>query len=220
MKRILLLGFCVIAVVFFLNSTIACNVVHGSGKLISEKRDLSGFTGIEAGGAIDIEVTQADSYSVEIEADKNLMPHVRTTVESGTLKISTEDMNFDFFDHSTVHVKISMPKLSSFELAGASKGIAKNIKTDKLSLDVSGASKLIVAGTASSVNSEISGASKLEAKDLIADNVEVDCAGASKAYVHANATLKISAAGASNVIYSGSAKVSEESSGASSVERE
>jgi hypothetical protein len=220
MKRPLLFSFCAISAIIFLSFNASCNVVHGSGKIITEKRALSGFTAIDAGGAIEVEVSQSDSYLVEVEADDNIMPRILTIVENGTLNISMQDKDFDFFNNATVHVKVSMPKISGIELSGASHGIAKNIKTDKLNLEVSGASKLIVSGTASELNSEVSGASKLDAKDLIADNAEVECAGASKAIVHANTTLKIEAEGASKVIYSGSPKVTEESSGASSIAQE
>ncbi|MFI5263202.1 MAG: head GIN domain-containing protein [Candidatus Kapaibacterium sp.] len=215
MKRLLLLSFFAISFIAFVGFNAACNIVHGSGKMASEKRPLTGFTGIEAGGAVDLEVSQSDSYSVEVTADDNILHKITTRVENGTLKIEMPEM--DFFDNSTVHVKVSLPKLSALELAGASHGVAKNIKTDKLDLEVSGASKMIITGTAAELNTEVSGASKLDAKELITDNAVVECAGASKATVHANTSLKIEAAGASKVIYSGSAKVTEESSGASSI---
>ncbi len=218
MKRILLVSFCVISAVIFLTFNVACSIVHGSGKMASEKRTLSGFTAIAAGGAVELEVSQSDSYSVEVTADDNILPKIITKVENETLKI--EMPNMDFFDNSTVYVKVSLPKLSSLELGGASHGILKDIKTDKLNLEISGASKLMVNGTVAQLNSEVSGASKLDAKELIADNAEIECRGASKALIHANATLNINAEGASRVIYSGSPKVSQETSGASSIAQE
>jgi hypothetical protein len=220
MKRILLFTLCVISSVALLSAITACNVVHGSGVMASEKRDLSGFTSIEAGGAVDLDVTQSDSYSVEVTADKSMLARVFTTVENGALKIEMKEGDFDFLDNSTVHVKVSLPKLSSLHLAGASRGIAKNIITDKLSLEISGASKLQVNGTVAQLISEVSGASKLEAKELIAENAEVECLGASKAHIHANTTLKIDAEGASKVVYSGSPKVTQEISGASNIAQE
>ena len=220
MKRLLLFSFIAISAFAFVGFNAACNVVHGSGKIITEKRVLSGFTAIDAGGAIELEVSQSDSYSVEVEADDNIMPKILTTVENGTLRISMQDKDFDFDKNATVHVKVSMPQISGIELSGASHGIAKNIKTDKLSLEVSGASKFMISGTASELNSEVSGASKLEAKELLADNASVECSGASKAHVHANTSLKIDVAGASKVTYSGSPKVTQASSGASSIAQE
>jgi hypothetical protein len=215
MKRILLFSFFALSILFLLSFNVSCIGMQGSGRIISEKRTLSGFTAIEAGGAVDVEVSQSDSYSVEVSTDDNILPNIITKVEGETLHISRQDK--DFFNNSTVHVKISLPKLSAIELSGASRGIANNIKSDKLNLEVSGASRLLMNGTVSELQSEVSGASKLDAKGLIADNVEIECSGASKAHVQANTSLKISAAGASKVVYSGTPKVVEESSGASSI---
>jgi len=200
MKRPLLFAFFALSTLVFLSLNVACNVVHGSGVMAKEKRDVTGFTAIDAGGAMDLEVSQSDTYSVEVQADKNMIHRVLTSVENGTLKIEMSTGDFDFLDNPNVHVKVSLPKISALGLAGASSGIAKNIKSDKLNLEISGASKMIISGTATELISEVS--------------------GASKAIVHANTSLKIDAAGASKVIYSGSAKVTQESSGASSVSQE
>jgi hypothetical protein len=218
MKRNLLFSFFTICVIFLLGFNISCTRAQGSGRIITEKRTLSGFTAIEVGGAIEVEVSQSDSHSVEVSADDNILPTIITKVDGDILKIERHEG--DLFNSSTVHVKISLPTLSGLELSGASHGSAKNIKTDKLNLEISGASKLIVSGTVSELQSEVSGASKLDAKGLVADNIEIECAGASKAMVHANISLKINAEGASKVVYSGSPKVIEESSGASSIAQE
>jgi hypothetical protein len=218
MKQILLFSVCAIPVLILSSFNVSCIGVQGSGKIITENRTLSGFMAIEARSAIDLEVSQSDGYSVAVSADDNILPKVITKVEDGTLKIEVN--NGDLFNSFTVHVKISLPKLSAVELSGASHGIAKNIQTDKLRLEISGASKLIASGTASELYSEVSGASKLEAMDLMTNNAEVECSGASKAHVHATTTLKINAEGASKVVYSGTPKVTEESSGASIIAQE
>jgi len=218
MKRILPVSFYVFCAILLLGFTVSCVGVQGSGRIATEKRALTGFTAIEASGAIDVDITQSDSYSVEVSADDNILPKIITKVEGETLLI--ERNGDDFFNSSTVHVKISLPKLAALELSGASDGTAKNIKADKLNLEISGASKLIVSGTVTELHSEVSGASKLEAKDLVADNAEIECSGASKAHMHATTSLKINAGGASKVVYSGTPRVIEESSGASSIAQE
>ena len=218
MKRILPVSFFALCAIVLLGFSVSCIGVQGSGKIVTEKRALSGFTAIEAGGAIDLEISQSDSYSVEVSADDNILPKIITNVDGETLRI--ERKGEDFFTSSTVHVKISLPKLTAVELSGASEGIAKNITSDKLHLEVSGASKFLMSGKVSELHSEVSGASKLEAKDLVADNAEIECSGASKAHMHATSSLKISAEGASKVLYSGTPRIIEESSGASSIAQE
>jgi len=238
MKKLLLLGLFVLTVGAIAATTIACSQIRGSGKIVSEKRSLSGFTGIDAGGAIELQVTQGNNFSVEVQTDDNIMPFVQTTVEDGTLHIFTKDHSD--INETTIIVKVSLPKLESLALSGASKGTASQVNTDDLHLKVSGASKLSLEGTAKKVDITASGASKLsingtavdvackvsgassvKAQEFKAQNVKVDCSGASKSQVYASSTIAIDASGASSVAYSGTATVtSQETSGASSISKE
>ncbi|MEP7235587.1 MAG: head GIN domain-containing protein [Ignavibacteriota bacterium] len=218
MKRLFLFSGILVSVFFCLSYTTACSIVHGSGKMITEKRALSGFSGVAAGGAIELELSQADSYSVEVEADENVIGKVQTFVENGTLKIEMKET--DLFENTKVHVKVTTPVINLIGIRGASRGNARDIKTEKLNIEVSGASKLVVTGTAKQVNSEVSGASKLDAKNLISEIASVECSGASTAKVHVNTSLKIDAAGASNVTYSGNPQITKETRGASNIAQE
>jgi hypothetical protein len=238
MKKLLLLGLFILAVGAVSATTIACSEIRGSGKIISEKRSLTGFTGVDAGGAIELQVTKGNNYSVEVQTDDNIMPFVQTTIEDGTLHIYTKDHSD--INETTIIVKVSLPKLELLALSGASTGTASQVNTDDLHLKVSGASKLSLDGTAKKVDITASGASKLsingtavdvackvsgassvKAQEFKAENVKVDCSGASKSQVYASSTIAIDASGASSVAYSGNATVtSQETSGASSISKE
>jgi hypothetical protein len=213
MKRILLFSTFSAFIILCLILDSACSKVQGSEKLLTEKRTLNGFTAIDASNAIEVEITQSDMYSVEVQADDNIIADVITTVENGTLKI--EMKKGEHFTNSTVLVKVSIPKLTAISLSGASHGAVKQVKAEKLDLLISGASKLIATGDVSELNTVISGASRLDAKELISKDASVECHGASTAHIFANASLKINANGASKVTYSGKAIVTRESSGAS-----
>ncbi|HET9135848.1 MAG TPA: head GIN domain-containing protein, partial [Candidatus Kapabacteria bacterium] len=208
MKKLLLLGLFILAVGAVSATTIACSEIRGSGKIISEKRSLSGFTGIDAGGAVELQVTQGNEFSVEVQTDDNIMPLIQTTVEDGTLHIFTKDHTS--INETQIIVKVSLPKLESLALSGASKGTASQVNSDdlhlkvsgasKLSLDgsakkmdvtASGASKLSINGTAVDLSCKVSGASSVKAQELKAQNVKVDCSGASKSQVYASSTISI-----------------------------
>ncbi len=212
----MILVVCSIAFVTYGISVIDGNSIKGSGKLVKESRSVTDFTGIEAGGAVKLDVTNSSSYSVEVEADDNLMSYVETKVTHGVLVIGMKDGYS--YNNSTIHVHVSLPTLHSLEISGASEGTASNISTDKLSLELSGASHLNIDGKASKLTCEVSGASSLKAGDLMAENVSVECSGASSSYVYASSSLTVDASGASKVSYSGNpADVTRESSGASSI---
>jgi hypothetical protein len=189
--------------------------VRGSGAMKTETRDVSGFSAIDVSGAFEVEIVAQKDFSVEVEADDNLLELIKTEVDGDTLKIRSEK---SIKSGSPLKIRISAPNIESLDLSGASKINLVNLSSDSLHLDSSGASKIKIEGTTKTFEVEMSGASKLDAENLKAENVSVDSSGASSAYVYVTGELKADLSGATNVTYSGSPKnVQKKISGASSV---
>lgn len=201
---------------------VGCNTggfrgVEGSGNEKSEMRNLSGFKKIEAQGAVSLVVDAQKDFSVEIEADDNLLPLIKTEVSGDTLKISTEER---ISPKTKISVKISMPELASLNISGASKAEVANVKTDSLKLEASGASKINISGEANKLESDATGASSIDAESLMVTDANVKASGASNTTVSATTDLNADASGASKIYYTGEPKnLSPKSSGASSVKK-
>lgn len=191
--------------------------IHGSGNSGSETRNVSGFTKIQTGGAINVEVSAQKDFSVVVEGDDNLLQFIKTETSGDTLKIYTEDK---INPKSRIIVKISMPAIDEAEVSGASNAVISNVQSESLKLEASGASKITVDGTATNLKSETSGASGIYADSLNVENADVEANGASKTVVSANNELKADASGASSIYYTGEPKnLVSKSSGASSVKK-
>lgn len=191
--------------------------VQGSGTSKSETRNVSGFTRIDAGGAINVEVAAQKDFSVVVEADDNLLTNIKTEVSGDTLKIYSEDR---ISPKTRINVVISMPALVGLDVSGASSGSVAGVKADSLELKASGASKIKIDGTAKQLNADASGASTIEAENLSVEDADVDASGASKTTVAATNDLKVNASGASKISYVGEPKsLKQNSSGASSVSK-
>lgn len=189
--------------------------VQGSGVLATERRDVSGFKGVEVGGVIQVEITARKDYSLEISADDNILPMVKTYASNGVLKIESDGR---FSNSNPIRVRVSAPSIESIEASGASKVSASNLKIASLSVDTSGASKVNLTGEASNVTIEVSGASNVDAESLRAENVDVDASGASVVSVFAVNRLLSDASGASRITYTGNpAAVEKKASGASRI---
>ncbi len=203
-------------------SAISCSYgnmlgVQGSGNSKSEKRNVSDFTGVDAGGAMTVEITAQKDFSVEVEADDNLLSLIKTEVSGGTLKISMKDR---ISPKNKIRIKISMPELNDLDISGATNALVSNVKTDSLRLEASGASKISVNGEANSLESDASGASSIDAVNLKVEDAEVEASGASNTTVSATNKLKADASGASTIYYTGEPKnLSQKTSGASSIKR-
>jgi len=197
------------------NFSVNVGGVKGSGNVQNETRHVADFDAIEVGGVFDVEVVAQKEFSVEIEADDNLLQFIRTEVKGGTLEISTDK---SISPKNAIRVRISAPDIDKVQTSGASKLSLSNVKNDSLKVYASGASKLKVDGETRDLEIELSGASKIEAESLKAENVDVDGSGASCVSVNVSGDLKADLSGASKVTYTGNPRNLEKStSGASSV---
>ncbi len=191
--------------------------VQGSGTAKSEQRNVSGFSKIDAGGAVNLEITTQGNFGVTVEADDNLLQYIKTDVSSGTLKIYSEGR---ISPKTGINIKISMPELSGLDISGASKANVANAKADSLELKASGASKIKIEGVAKSVKTDASGASSIDAENLRVENADVDSSGASKVTVSPSNDLSADASGASSIYYTGEPKnIKQDASGASSIKK-
>jgi hypothetical protein len=189
--------------------------VSGSGNVVTDKRDLAGFNAIDVGGIFKVEITAQKDYSVEVVADDNLQPIIKTEMDGDVLRIKADK---HIKSHEPILVRISAPDIENIEATGASNVNVSNIKNAVLGIDTSGASKVSLQGETERLNIEVSGASNINAEGLKADNARVDASGASKVSVFAVSDLWADASGASKVVYTGTPKnFTNKTSGASSI---
>ena len=167
---------------------------------ITETRNVSGFSAIEAGSVFDITVNKADTESLVIEADETVMPFVRTEVKNGVLKLYLKDNHKAKNIRTPLKATIGVRELDKIILSGACKLTSDdvfdvrnfdirlsgactmkfNVKTGKLEADLSGASNLNLTAEAEKVKFDLSSASNLRLQ-LNANKAAFDMSGACKA---------------------------------------
>lgn len=191
------------------------SAVKGSSVAGSETRSANGFSGIAVGGVFQVEITAGKDFSVEVEADDNLLPYIKTEVEGNVLHIeATERIN----SHTPLRVRISAPDIDGVDASGASKFSIIGIDNSSLKIDTSGASKVKIEGETAEIRIEVSGASSIDAESLTARTAVVDASGASSVNLFVTERLVSDASGASKISYSGSpSSVEKKTSGASSI---
>ena len=187
----------------------------GSGNSASEKRGVSGFTAVEVSGVFQVEIVAGKEYSIEIQADDNILPLIETNVSGDTLRIGLEH---SVKTRNDMIVRITAPNIKRVQASGAAKINASGIKNDSFSVDTSGASKVVLIGETAKLDIHVSGASNIDAEQLPAVNVNIDSSGASKIAVNATGELHTQASGASRITYTGNPRsVDNHTSGASSI---
>jgi len=210
----------------------------GSGKIVSEMRQLQGVTGISIEYPADVLIQQGSAESVKIEADDNLVPQISNTVKNGTLVIRN-NVNWAQRVNPTKKVKITITvkDLNSIDLSGAGTVRVEKLNTQALSVDVSGAGDLTINqlnatsidcdlsgagsialnGTTGKLKLAISGVGDFDGSKLLSKTVTAEISGTGSASVHASDTLDAQISGTGSIDYYGSPSVSKHVSGLGSV---
>jgi hypothetical protein len=192
------------------------NSIKGSGKVMTETRQVKGFDKIELHGTGKLLIEQGDTDSLTITTDDNLLKHISTEVWGSTLTIRTKDLvSLDPSDGVTY--KVVVKKLTALHLSGGTEVDAKRIKADSFSISVSGAASIRISGEATRQEIVISGAGEYDGSDFKSRNASITVSGAGEAVVAASDNLEVNISGAGDVKYIGDPKVDQQVSGAGSI---
>ncbi len=211
----------------------------------AEMRQVSTFNKISVSNSFDVYITQSSQEGLAISASKpEYRDRIKTKVENGVLIIRWEnDKKFwKGFSGDKIKLKvyISVKELERLSVSGACDVfMEEGIKSDKLGINLSGASDLKgkvdvknlvvnlsgasdmdIIGKAETVDVDVSGASDFKSFELTTDICSAEASGASSVSITVNKELNIHASGASSIKFKGGGMIkSIRTSGASSVSR-
>lgn len=190
---------------------------RGSGNVVTEKRGISGFKSVEVSGIFQVEIVSGKEYSVEVQADDNLIHLIETNVDGDSLKI---ELSEKASPKSDMIVRITAPNIERVETTGAAKVTANGISNESFAIESTGASKVSLSGETAKLDIDITGASLVDAEQMKAGDVDVKASGASKINVNVSGELHTEASGASRIVYSGEPRsIDNHASGASSISK-
>lgn len=211
--------------------------VRGEGPVKTENRSARDFHAVSLEIPALVEVSVAEQYAVEVHAQENLLPILKTEVEDGKLRI--------YFEKNVSHteglkVRISAPSFDELAIGGS--GTIKTLSTlsgERLKLEIggsgdieapqadvsnlqcaiSGSGNIKVGGKANDVKFEIAGSGDIAAKELTALTGSASIAGSGSVNCNVSQTLKASIAGSGDVFYLGSPSVDTDVSGSGKVKK-
>lgn len=232
MKKISIIA--AIALMFYSSCMIAGT--KGSGHVITKEYHETGFKNIDISSSMKVYLTQGDNYEVKIDAEDNILDLIVVKKEGDKLILKFKN-NVSVSPTKDIVIHITAPDFHELEASGAGGYVSTGlIKTNELSLglsgatkvkldvevnnimiDASGASKIILAGNANSLAIDGSGSTKVDAFDLKTQQTHIDISGAGNANVYAEKELNVEISGAGNVNYKGSPAITQDISGAGKI---
>ena len=215
--------------------------VAGSGVVQTESRRVADFNAISVEYPAEITIRQGSSESLEIEAEEEPTAAVKCRVRNGTLYLENSKQNWrERVDpREPVLISITVKDLNKVQFPTAGKLMIKGLKTDSLSISVSGAGdvtltevtagvlefslsgagNIVADGKSDSLRLQISGLGNFKGGDLQSQDADVQISGAGSATVWVESTLNASISGAGSIDYYGDPVVNERISGVGSVRK-
>ena len=215
----------------------SCQFRKGSGVIITEKRITGDFTGINAGGAFEVELKHGAATEVVAEADDNFMPYVQTMVSDGILKIGLKNL----YNYRNAHLKIyiTAPEIRDIMVSAlAEVTVVDQLKNEgmlkftssssgsiKAEVDAPGiesiassGSGIRLSGKTRTYRANVSSGAEIKAAGLLSENAEVSASSGGSALVHASISLSANASSGGSIRYHGGARVDKNISSGGRVE--
>ena len=212
--------------------------VKGSGNIKTETRNVKDFTGVKTATAIDIFLSQGDSFSVEVEADDNIIENIVTEVKDGVLSVYIDGINLTWASKRIVHVtmkEIDYIRASSagdvlgqtpikadvLKIRTSSAGDVKlEVFANKLDLGTSSSGDITLSGEADYLEASTSSAGDIKAYELTVKEADISASSAGDVKITVTERLIARASSAGDIYYMGNPeKVDARSSSAGDVVR-
>lgn len=211
--------------------------IDGNHDVISENRDATDFREIVSEGDFDVFLVQDSIFSVEVEAESNLMPYISTRVKGDILEIDTRnnrcldnDYPMSIFIHApdvesvliegSGYLSVEEYIVPEFYMAITGSGdIEANLITEYTRLDITGSGDAELWGTSIETEFNISGSGSIRAYDLVQENCFASISGSGDMYLFVTGLLDVKISGSGSIYYRGNPVVNTSISGSGSVIR-
>ena len=196
--------------------TVPFGGLRGSGDLITETRDVSGFDEIVVLGSGKVLVDVTGTESLEIEAEDNLIEFLTTEVVGGRLELGFESGQA-LSPRRDITYTITASQLNGVTIRGSGDIDASSIDTAAFTVEVSGSGNVTPVGTSDHLKVTISGSGRLNGTDLEATTGEVRVSGSGNVTVNVTDDLDIRVSGSGDVKYIGDPSLSTNISGSGDI---
>lgn len=209
----------------------------GNGVVATETRTVTEeFTEISASEGIDVFVTQADNFSIEVEADENIMELIGTDIKNGKLKVHA----IENIGRATKRVHVSLPEVTGlYASSGADLATRNVIRADKIyfdassgadikasvvaeeiEADTSSGSDIRLEGEADMLRADASSGSGIRAKDLAVKICYADASSGADIDLNVAESLVAEVSSGADISYTGNPTVEKNKSYSGSVHKD
>jgi hypothetical protein len=215
----------------------SCRKISGEGPVVTETRDVSGFTGIDLRMSGDVIVKQDSVYKVEASAQQNILDHLEIYKSNDKLVVKLKD-NVSITSHEQVTVTVSTPVCNDLRLSGSGTISTDALTPAELDVDVSGSGNIVLLkltatkldatvsgsgsilvqnGTLTEEALKISGSGKIDLTHVAAAKATTKTTGSGDMWINLTENLDATITGSGSVYYKGNPVVDTHITGSGKV---
>ena len=209
---------CVLACLALAAPPALAETLSGSGRAVTQGREVRGFNSVELAIPGKMEIVQGDKEGLTITADDNLLPEIEATVERESLRIRFRK-GVSVRTRTPIRIILHAKAMEAIAIAGSGDVLASSLSARDLAVRVSGSGDVQLGGKADSLKVRISGSGDVKAARLETQRAQVSIAGSGDVTVWARQALEASVAGSGDVRYYGDPTVARKIAGSGSVRR-
>lgn len=146
-----------------LKTVFSSDAVTGDGQLAHDRRAVGNVSAIDVSGPLEVLVRVGPAPSLEVEADGNLLPLIRTEVAAGVLRMWVQG---NVRSNNSLRVTYTLPTLTQVHASGSGRLTISELNGAALSLNKSGSGSATLSGRVSRLDLQQSGSGQVNAGAL------------------------------------------------------
>lgn len=195
--------------------------IDGNADIIQDQRDLDPFVNVAVIGAFLTSIDQTQSHSVDLFAESNIVPIIRTDVGNEQLRVIVQDGNC-YNTNLPVEIHIHSPDYEIIQSDGSGDISLNNLDLDELTFNLNGSGNAnaildiqnFTLSNTGSGNATIvgngnrgdyvnSGSGNIYASNYFQESAYLVSSGSGDVHIYATETLDVVLTGSGNVYYKG-----------------
>ncbi len=184
--------------------------IRGSGRLVTETRNLPALTGIQLEGDAEVEISKGNVQSVTVSGYENLVPVFLTEVRNGVLILRFADPYYTV-RHNNIRIVVVIPDISSIRSNGSGTiGVGNFLGSPNLKAAINGSGNIVISNSSfDKLNLTINGSGNIHAFAADAKEAEAEIHGSGNIELTCLQKIKAHIYGSGNIDYRGSATVTD-----------
>ncbi|NNE78420.1 MAG: DUF2807 domain-containing protein [Pricia sp.] len=206
----------------------------GNGRVVTDVRNVNEeFKSVSASEGLEVYITQAEDFEIEVEADENIIDMIATDIKNGKLRIHSKEN----IGRATKKVYVSLPEITALSASSGSQVQGENriessrleidgssgalltidLMADNLEIDASSGANLSISGDAKYAEIDVSSGGNINAGELQTSTCQAEASSGGNIKVQVSEALTANASSGGNIGYSGNPNVQKKKSVSGSV---